>query len=170
MKDGPISKQTIAETGHRPSQFKKISDALPVLCADKNYQGFDEVLRTGHDPVKTEFMPEYLDDNLWSTTHHLQINTVNTDANAEADGLCPVCYQMMEQTHVTDANLQKELLSEYEYSCKNKCQEYSKFLVDKKSLITILFRQCDEATQTEIALRATYIADYNAGRLLAFIE
>ena len=38
MKDSPISKLTITKTGHRPSQFKKISDALPALCADKNYQ------------------------------------------------------------------------------------------------------------------------------------
>ena len=37
MKDGPIYKLTITEIGHSPSQFKKISDALPVLCADKNY-------------------------------------------------------------------------------------------------------------------------------------
>ena len=35
MKDGPISELTITETGHRPSQFKKLYDALPVFCADK---------------------------------------------------------------------------------------------------------------------------------------
>ena len=46
MKDGPISELTITETGHRPSQFKKIYDALPVFCADKNYGGLDEVLRS----------------------------------------------------------------------------------------------------------------------------
>ena len=36
MKDGPIYKLTITKTGHRLSQFKKISDTLFVLCADKN--------------------------------------------------------------------------------------------------------------------------------------
>ena len=46
MKDGPISKLLIIKTGHRPTQFKKITDTLPVLCADKNFQGLDEVLRT----------------------------------------------------------------------------------------------------------------------------
>ena len=35
MKDGPISKLAITKTGHRPTQFKKITNALPVLCADK---------------------------------------------------------------------------------------------------------------------------------------
>ena len=59
MKDGPLSKLTITKTGHRPSQFKKICDVLPVFCADKNYQGLNEVLRTGHDKVKDDFMPAY---------------------------------------------------------------------------------------------------------------
>ena len=36
-KDGPISKLFITKTGHRPTQYKKIIDTLPVLCVDKNY-------------------------------------------------------------------------------------------------------------------------------------
>ena len=59
MKDGPFSELTITETGHRPSQFKKIYDALPVFCADKNYGGLNEVLRTGRDKVEIYFMPAY---------------------------------------------------------------------------------------------------------------
>ena len=43
MTDGPLSKLRTTESVHRPSQFKKISDTLPVLCADKNYQGLDEI-------------------------------------------------------------------------------------------------------------------------------
>ena len=96
MKDGPISELTITETGHRPSQFKKIYDALPVFCADKNYRGLDEVLRTRSDPVKTDFMPDYPEANRWSTTHHVQISTINPGAEAEANGLRPVCYRIME--------------------------------------------------------------------------
>ena len=57
MKDCPISELTITETWHRPSQFKKLWDALPVFCADKNYGGFDEVLCTGRDKVEDDFMP-----------------------------------------------------------------------------------------------------------------
>ena len=71
MKYGPISKLTITETGHKPSQFKKIYDALPVFCADKNYGGLDEVLRTGHDKVEDDFMPAYPNVNLWSNTHQI---------------------------------------------------------------------------------------------------
>ena len=61
MKDGPVYKITITETGHRPSQFKKIHDALSVFCADKNYQGLGEVLCTGRDKVENDFIPAYPD-------------------------------------------------------------------------------------------------------------
>ena len=77
MEDGPISKLTITKTGHRPFQFKKISDALPVLCTDKIFWGLDEVLQTGRDLVETDFMPPYLNATQLSTTHHVQVSTVN---------------------------------------------------------------------------------------------
>ena len=121
MKDSPISKLTITKAGHRPTQFKKITDTLPVLCADKNFQGLDEVLWTKHDLVEMDFMPPYLDANQWSTTHHVQVSTVNpNDAADRVTGKRPVHFQMMEQTHIFDANLQLELLSEYECDSKNK--------------------------------------------------
>ena len=76
----------------------------------------------------------------------------------------------MDQTVVTNTSLQKQLLSEYERNYKNKSQEYSKFVKDKKSLCTILYEQCDEATQTEIAFGDIYTEDRDEERLLAFIE
>ena len=72
IKDHPIFKLTITKIGHRPSQFKKICDTLPVFCADKNYVGLDEVLCTGRDKVKVDFMPAYPDANQWSSTHHVK--------------------------------------------------------------------------------------------------
>ena len=115
MKNGLISKLTITKTGHRPFQFKKISDTLSVLCVDKNFRGLDEVLRTGRDLVKDDFIPPYPDINLRSTTLHVQIIIVDPDNEVDKDtGERPLCYQMMEQTHVFDANLQKELLLEYQ--------------------------------------------------------
>ena len=76
MKDGPISKLTITETGHRPSQHKKLWDALFVFCADKSYGWIDELLRTGNDQVEIDFMPAYPNANLWSHTHQIQVTTV----------------------------------------------------------------------------------------------
>ena len=64
----------------------------------------------------------------------------------------------------------EQLLSQYKRNSRIKSQEYSKFLQDKKSLWTILYGQCDEATQTEIALWDNYTEDRNEGRLLAFFE
>ena len=44
MRDGLIFKLVNTKIGHIPTRFKKITDTLPVLCADKNFQGLDEVL------------------------------------------------------------------------------------------------------------------------------
>ena len=60
MKDGPIYEPTITETGHRPSQFKRLYDALPVFGANKNYGGLDKVLYTRRDQVKGDFMSAIL--------------------------------------------------------------------------------------------------------------
>ena len=65
MKDGPISKLTITKTGHRATQYKKIVDTLLVLCADKNYQGFDDVIWTGTDLEEADFTPIYPNTNQW---------------------------------------------------------------------------------------------------------
>ena len=63
IKDGPISKFLITKTGHRPTQYKKIVDTLLVLCADKNYQGLDDVIWTGIDLVEINYIPTYPDAN-----------------------------------------------------------------------------------------------------------
>ena len=96
IKDGLLSNLTINETGYRPSQFKKICNALPVFYADKNYQSLDEVLSTKRDKVKDGFMPDYPDATQWSTIHHVQIVTVNPEADlVESNGEPLVHYQIM---------------------------------------------------------------------------
>ena len=100
----------------------------------------------------------------------MQISTVNSYDVPQADGSHPKRFETMEQTHVFDANLQKELLSECKQNSKNKSQEYTKFLANKKALITIIFGKFDEATKTKIPLGATYAADRQAGRLVEFTK
>ena len=122
MKDGPISELTIIETGYRPSQFKKLYDALPVFCADKNYSGLDEVLRTRHDQVERDFMLAYPNPTLWSHTHQIQVATVADGAALAKGSLIEhvVTYKLMNKTIVTDANLKKQLLSDYKRNSKLK--------------------------------------------------
>ena len=139
MKDSRISKLLITKTGHRPTQFKKIIDTLSVLCVDENFQGLDEVLWTGIDPVESNSMLTYPDATWWSNAHHVEIQTVAPGATIDATtGVCPFICIVGEQTHVFDANLQKQLLSEYKRKSKNKSLEYWKFLTNKKALITII--------------------------------
>ena len=89
MKDGPISKLTITETGHRATQYKKITDTLPVLCVDKNYRCIDDILCTGTDLVKAYFTPPYPDSDQWSNTYDVEITTVDWTAAPLANGERP---------------------------------------------------------------------------------
>ena len=53
--------------------------------------------------------------------------------------------------------------------CKLKLQEWSKLIADKKSLMTIIYGQCDDATRTEIALGDCYKAICTDGELINFL-
>ena len=100
MKDGPISKLTSTETGHRATQYKKIIDTHPVLCADKNYQGIDDVIRNGIDLVEANFTPIYPNENQWSNTHHVEITSVDPTKVPAIDGSHTPIIVMEQRTHI----------------------------------------------------------------------
>ena len=79
-------------------------------------------------------MPAYPNTNLWSNTHQIQVASVATKATlvkGTTTNERVVIYELVEQTIITNANLQKQLLSEYTRNSKKKSQEYSKFLREK---------------------------------------
>ena len=166
MKDDPISKLTITETRHQATQYKKIVDTLPVLCADKNYQGIDDVIWNGIDLVEADFTPIYPDANLWSNIHHRGITSVNPADVPVADGSRTPTIIMEWRTYVFDTDLQKQILSEFKQNSKFKAQEFSKFVADKKASMTIIFEQYNEATKIETSLGVNYNADCQAGNLI----
>ena len=70
----------------------------------------------------------------------MKIQTVVPTATiGSTTGLCPFVPVVVEQTHVFDTNLQKQLLSEYKQKSKIKSEEYAKILAKKNALITIIF-------------------------------
>ena len=86
-------------------------------------------------------MPPYPDTALSSHTRQIQIAIVADGAALVVDSTTErvVTYELVDKTIVTNPNLQKQLSSDYKRNSKLKSQEYSKFLWDKKSLITILY-------------------------------
>ena len=69
-----------------------------------------------------------------------------------------------------NANLQKQLLSDFEKKSKIKSQEYSKFISDKMALMTIIYGQCTKATKTKINLGTAYKTDSQDGNLIKFLK
>ena len=92
------------------------------------------------------------------------------NAALDAHGVCPVTTQMVEKTHVFKSNFQKQLLLEYDHKTNIKKQEWAKLTANKKSLITIIFGQCNDAIRTEISLGTNYKADCDNGNLINFLK
>ena len=85
-------------------------------------------------------------------------------------GACPITITMVEKTYIFDANLQKQLLSEYDQKSKIKSQKWAKLIADKKSLTTIIYGQCYDATRTNIVPGGTYEADLEAGNTINVLK
>ena len=66
---------------------------------------------------------------------HMHINP-NNAIDAQTGG-CPIVTKVVVKTHVFNANLQKQLLSDYDLKSKTKSQEWAKLTANKKALITI---------------------------------
>ena len=54
--------------------------------------------------------------------------------------------------------------------CKLKLQEWSKILADKRSLMTIIYGQCNDATRTKISLGDDYKIIRSDAELIRFLE
>ena len=128
MKDGYISKLTITETKHQATQYKKIIDTLPILCADKNYRCSNDVLCTQIDLDEADSTPPYPNSDLWSNTYDVEIKTVDRLIVSLGNSNGPVIIVVEQRIYVFDANLQSKLLLDFDQKSKIKSQEYSKFV------------------------------------------
>ena len=146
-------------------------DALPVLCADKNYRYIYDIVHTWTKLRAAAFLPVHPDPAQWSDTYSVEIKTVNPNAPPAAQtGACPIIISMVEKTHILNANVQKQLLSEYDQKSKIKSQKCSKLTTDKKSLTIIINGQCNKATKTKKFLGATFESDCQAGNIINFLK
>ena len=164
MKDGLISKLTITETEHRPSdplnsrrlvtlflsyvqiKITKISMRSFITDVTKSKLTSCRIIRT---PI----------GDLPLTRCKLALSIQKPMQNPMGHGQSFLNHGIDSRhrhNHATDQPHRRKspegFILEYKRNSRNKSQEYSKFLADKKYVIMILFGQCDEATQTEIAL------------------
>ena len=156
MKDGPLSKLTITDGGQRATQYKKILDTLPVFCADKGYKYIDDIIRTDTEKTISDFTPTYPLASQWSSTYHVEVNTVDPNGQLNTNGTRVIIKALQKRTNIHNPNLQKQLLSEHDMKSKLELQEWYKLTTDKKALMTIIYGQCDDATRTEISIGARY--------------
>ena len=95
MKDGYISKLTITKTGHQATQYKKIMNNLPILCADKNFRYINDVLYRWTDLPEATFLLPYPDSTRWSNTYNIQIKIANpNEISDQVTGECPAIIRL----------------------------------------------------------------------------
>ena len=165
-----LHKLTIAKSGHQSTQCKKIPDALPGFCKDKNYKYIDGIISTNTELTEAYFLPAYPVKTQRSSMHHLNLEFVDPIVGLDVlSSASPTCAEMVEKSPIFNSNLQEQVLSDYDQQSKLKLQEWDKLIANKKSLITIISQQCHNITRTEIALGASYKNDLEAGELINFL-
>ena len=132
-------------TNLRPTQYKKLMDALPTYCADKGYEGLVQILRDKEDWDDNTFFTKKPDAKQWSTTMEIRVRI-------DKEGK-PV---MLKQTFITDVNLKEELWVKYERDIKNEEKIWNNCQADKQALITILRGQLDDGTRNKLDLYKGY--------------
>ena len=108
--------------------------------------------------IEADHLPTYPDATLWLRKVHVKIFLVDRNATP-VSGIRPIIKVVAKKTRVSDANMQKKFLSEYDLRYKIKSQKWAKLTVDKKVLMTIICRQCNHVIVAELALGSTYAAD-----------
>ena len=83
MKDGCLQKLIIIECSHQATQFKKIHHALSVICVDKGFKFVDNVIHKNKELIKTNHLPTYPNESLWSTIVNIEIDMVDPTATLD---------------------------------------------------------------------------------------
>ena len=68
-----------------------------------------------------------------------------------------------------ESDLQEKVLSNYVRESKLNLQERDDIITGNKSLMTIIFEQCNDVTRTKISLSAFYKANHEARALIKFL-
>ena len=76
-----------------------------MLCADKNYQGIDDVIQNIIDLVEADFTPAYPNANLWSNTYNVEITSIVSAKVPLANGSRTPIIRLKQQMCVFNINL-----------------------------------------------------------------
>lgn len=135
-------------TNLRPTQYKKMMDALPTYCAKEGYEGLVQILRDKEEWDEHTFFSKEPDANQWSTTMEVKVAVDKNDQ--------PV---LLKKTFITDPNLKEKLWGKYQRDIKSEEKRWNSCQADKQALITIIRGQLDDGTRNELDLHEDYKAE-----------
>ena len=152
------------------TQLKKVLNALPGLCQDKNYKYINDIISTNTKLTKVYFLFVYLVRTQRSSTHHENLRFINPIIGLEVlSGTSPIDIEMIENPLIFNLNLQEQVPPDYDQESKLKLQELDKLIANKNSLMTIILDQCYKAIRTKFTLCKSYEDNSEAEELTKFL-
>ena len=106
LQDECLHKLTITKYSHWATQPKKIHNALSVLCTDKVYKHFDNIIHNNEELEEATHMPTYPDTTIWLIVMDVKINTVYSNAVLDVHSVHAIIKRLTMKTHVFNKNLQ----------------------------------------------------------------
>ena len=123
LKNGCLSKLTITKSGYQATQLKKIINALPGFCKDKNYKYSGYIISTNTELKKAHFLPVYSVRTERSPTHHVNLGSIEPTIGLDVPFIVsPTCTKMVEKSSIFNPNLVKQVISDYNQELKLKLQ------------------------------------------------
>ena len=148
------------------SQSPKVD--IELLNARRFLMFIDNIISTNTKLIEAYFLLVYPVRSQWLFTHHVNLGSFDPIIRLTIpSSASPICTEMVQKSLIFNSNLQEQVLLDYNQVLKLK-QEWDKLIADKKSLMTIIFEQCVDATKTKIVLGASYEDNLEAGKRIKF--
>ena len=148
---------TVTTSRYWLTQLKKILDAIPSLCWDKNYKYTNDIISTNTKPTQSYFLSAYPVRTQQLSTHHVNLRSVDPIIGLDTpSGFRLIDIEMVENPPIFNPNLQEQVQLDFGQEAKMQLQEWDKLIADKKSLMTIILNQCNVMKQQEPRLPSVH--------------
>ena len=153
LKDNCISQLSI--TKDRPWSIKltKILEAIPLLCQEHHYDYISDTISTNIEPTQEKFLSDLSIKRQHPLKHHVKPGIIDPIIGLDVpSGNVPIKPKMVEMTPISNINPQTSHYSVRSEGTSSRSHEWDKHIADKKSIMALILRRCDETTREKMTL------------------
>ena len=122
-------------------------------------------------PSQEYFLSNHLIKRRHTSKHYVKLGFVDPIIGLDVlSGDSPIEPEMVENTPIFNSNPQDQQRLDCDHESNVKSQEWNELIVNKKSVMEIIFDWCDEETRAEVAINSSYKDTMKAGDLIKFLK